>query len=71
MHKSEDLAPAKIKTGVIVVYSSKGLQLYYIVIEPIKGAAPPAFNITLEWVVPKQASRNPPLQATLKPSKFN
>ena len=36
-----------------------------IVIDPIKGAAP-LFNSTLERVALKQASRNPPLQATFE-----
>ena len=34
--------------------------------DPIKGATPPAFNRTLERAALKQASRNPPLQATFK-----
>ena len=37
-----------------------------IVTGSIKGAAPPAFNTTLERVALKQASRNPLLQATFK-----
>ena len=49
-------------------HTSLTVHYCFIVSEPIKGAAPPAFNRTLERVELKQASNNPPLQATFKQS---
>ena len=47
------------------------LTAHYRFIVPIKGAAPPAINKTLERVALKQASRNPPLEATFKRAALN
>ena len=48
------------------IHSYRAAHNCSIVIGSIKGAAPPAFNRTLERVALKQASRNSPLQATFK-----
>ena len=49
------------------IHNSITAHNFFIVSDAIKGAAPPAFNRTLERVALKQASnRNPPLQATFK-----
>ena len=52
------------------IHSSLAAHNCVIVIGSIKGAAPPAFNRTLERVEHKQASRNSPLQATFKQAAF-
>ena len=63
------IAPPGIDCVVDDIHSSA--HYCVIVIGSIKGAAPPAFNRTLERVALKQASRNPPLQATFQQAAFN
>ena len=60
------IAPQGINCFVNDIHGAFTAHYCIIVVDPIKGAVPPAFNRTLERVALKQASRNPLLQATFK-----
>ena len=56
------IAPPDNQSSSNHIHSYLTAHSCFIVIDRIKGAAPPAFNKTLERVACKQASKNPPLQ---------